>query len=305
MSIARYQREAKLGEGSYGVVYRAIDTRTGMTVALKILKLDDLDEDGVPSTLLREISILKTINPINIVSLVDVCTSEIPAYLAFEFVHTDLGRLMAARNTSFRPITLKAYAFQMIAGVHYLHSHRIIHRDIKPENVLISRDGLVKFCDFGMARYVTVPMRRYTRGVVTLWYRAPEVILGGVYDLSIDIWGIGCILYEMITFSPLFPGDGQLDQIMRIISVLGTPSEDDCPGFQERFTETLRVEVPQSPGVDLAAMMEGAEPGLIDLVLQMLRFDPLKRISARDALMHPYFEDIPEEMRRRCAGNPG
>jgi serine/threonine protein kinase len=148
-------------------------------------------------------------------------------------------------------------------------------------------------------------MRRYTRGVVTLWYRAPEVILGGLYDLSIDIWSIGCILYEMITFSPLFPGDGQLDQIMRIIGILGTPSEDECPGFHERFSETLQLDVPQSPGVDLRAMMEGADPGLIDLVLQMLRFDPLKRISARDALMHPYFEDIPEEMRRRCAGNPG
>lgn len=304
-SISRYEKQEKLGEGSYGVVYRAVDRMTGDVVALKILKLQDLDleEDGVPSTLLREISILKTINHINIVSLVDVCTSEIPAYLAFEFVDTDLS-WMIMHTRCLRPIVVKSYAFQMIAGVYYLHSHRIIHRDIKPDNVLVSRRGVLKLCDFGMARYVTVPMRPYTRGVVTLWYKAPELILGDVYDTSIDMWSIACILYEMITSAPLFEGDGQIDQMMKILNVLGTPTEEDAPGFRAKFEKCLRVMMPDKPGSDLAAMMTGADPLLIDLVLMMLKFDPAKRISAKEALRHPYFDDIPDEMKRVCVGTP-
>jgi serine/threonine protein kinase len=303
MCLARYERQATLGEGSYGVVYKAVDTTTGATVALKILKFDEFDEDGVPSTLLREISILKTISHINIVGLVDVCTSIFPAYLAFEYVETDLAHLIAHRNRAFKPPIMKSYTFQMLAALYYLHSHRIIHRDIKPDNVLISRQGILKLCDFGMARYVTVPLRPYTRGVVTLWYKAPELIIGGLYEFSIDIWSVGCILYEMITYSPLFPGDGQLDQIMRILTVLGTPSEEECPGLKERFEKCIGAELPICEGSGLAAMMTGGDPLLVDLVLRMLRFDPMRRISAKEALSHPYFDDLPEDIRRQCVGN--
>ena len=302
MSLSRFERHEKLGEGSYGVVYRATDKQTGKTVALKILKLDNLESDGVPSTLLREISILKSIHHINVVSLVDAQTSTVPIYLAFEYVERDLSRLIQMKRRSFRPQSIKSYAFQMLSAVYYLHSHRIIHRDIKPDNILISKEGILKLCDFGMARYFTIPMRPYTRGVVTLWYKAPELILGGFYELSIDIWSVGCILYEMITYSPLFPGDGQLDQIMRILKILGTPSEDEYPGFKEKFFNGIHMELPQHEPCDLAAMMGGADPFLIDLVLRMLRFDPMKRISAKEALQHPYFDDIPEEMRTACLG---
>ncbi|OHS98245.1 CMGC family protein kinase [Tritrichomonas foetus] len=302
MSLSRFERHEKLGEGSYGVVYRATDKNTGMTVALKILKLENLEDDGVPSTLLREISILKSIQHINVVSLVDAQTSTLPIYLAFEYVERDLRRLIQMKRRSFRPQSIKSYAFQMLAAVYYLHSHRIIHRDIKPDNILISRNGILKLCDFGMARYFTIPMRPYTRGVVTLWYKAPELILGGFYELSIDIWSVGCILYEMITYSPLFPGDGQLDQMMRILKVLGTPTEEEFPGFKEKFSSGMEIPLPVHEPCDLAAMMNGADPLLIDLVLRMLRFDPMKRISAKEALQHPYFDDIQGEMRKACLG---
>ena len=301
IGLARYERISKLGEGSYGVVYRSIDKLTGAVVALKILKCHNFEEDGIPSTLLREISILKTINHINIVSLVDVCTSDVPAYIAFEFVDTDLSRIILKKK-HIRPIAIKSYAFQMIAAVYYLHSHRIIHRDIKPDNVLVSKRGVVKLCDFGMARYVTITMRPYTKGVTTLWYKAPEVILGGLYDMSIDIWSIGCILYEMATGEPIFASDGQLDQMMKILTVLGTPTEEEAPGFRSRFEQELMVVMPEKPGCDIAAMMTGADPLLIDLVLQMMKYDPVQRISAKQALEHPYFAEIPDEMKRVCTG---
>lgn len=303
MSLSRYEKHEKLGEGSYGVVYRATDKVTNQIVALKILKLNNYDDDGVPSNLLREISILKSINHINIITLTDVSTQSYPIYLAFEYIDIDLNRLMNMRKRHLRRSDVKSYAYQMLAGVYYLHSHRIIHRDIKPENILISRNGVLKLCDFGMARYYNVPMRPYTKGVVTLWYKAPEIILGGFYELSIDIWSIGCILYQMITDTPLFRGDGQIDQLMKIINVLGTPNEDTCPGFCSKVKDDMGIELPEKPGCDLAAMMNGGDPLLIDLVLRMLKFDPMKRISAKEALCHPYFDDIPIELKQMCVNN--
>ena len=198
---------------------------------------------------------------------------------------------------------IKSYAFQLLAGLNFLHAHRIIHRDIKPENILISKEGILKIADFGMARYFNMPMRPYTRGVVTLWYKAPELILGGFYELSIDIWSVGCILYEMVTDSPLFRGDGQIDQLMKIFKVLGTPSQQECPEFAAYIKKELRIEIPEFPGSDIPAMMSGSDPLLIDLVLRMLKYDPTKRISAREALNHPFFDDIPNEMKQICIGS--
>lgn len=302
MSLSRYERHEKLGEGSYGVVYRATEKQTGRIIALKILKLDNLEEDGVPSTLLREISILKSIKHINIIELIEAQTSTLPIFLAFEYIERDL-RSLCMKTREFKPQSIKSFAFQIISAVFYLHSHRIIHRDIKPDNILISKEGILKLCDFGMARYFTIPMRPYTPHVVTLWYKAPELILGGFYELSIDIWSVGCILYELITSYPLFPGDGQLDQMMHILKILGTPTEEEYPGFKEKFFSKMSVELPQLEASDLAAMMNGADPLLIDLVKRMLRFDPMKRISAKEALQHPYFDEISCEMRLACVGD--
>lgn len=300
--IPRYEMYLTLGEGSYGIVYKAYDKVTKEVVALKVLKFENIEKDGIPSNLLREISILKSLNHINLISLKDVRTSTFPIYLAFEYIDFDLAKLLE-KNTVIPPNLIRSYAFQMLAGIYYLHSHRIIHRDIKPENLLITKNGILKICDFGMARYFAVPMRPYTKGVVTLWYKAPELIIGGFYELSIDIWSVGCILYEMITGSPLFPGDGQLNQIMRILNVLGTPSEDECKGLLEKFKQNYNMELPNCKGCNLVEMMNGADDLLIDLVLRMLRFDPMKRISAREALNHPYFDSIPPEMKKICLGS--
>ena len=302
MSLSFYEKHEKLGEGSYGVVYRATDIRDGSMVALKILKLETL-EDGVPSTLLREISILKNCTHINIVRLTDVCTSKLPIFLAFEYLDTDLRVLLNHVKRPLKPTLVKSYAFQLLAGVYFIHSHRIIHRDIKPDNILLSKkNGILKICDFGMARYFTVPMRPYTKGVVTLWYKAPELLVSSPYDLSIDIWSVGCILFEMATGKPLFPGDGHMDQLMKIISILGTPSEDECPGFSAKVTTELGFELPMMERTGLLDYLETRDFVLVDLMEKMLHFDPAKRITAKEALEHPYFNDIPIDMRKACIG---
>ena len=302
MSLSSYERHEKLGEGSYGVVFKATDTRNNSTVALKILKVETL-EDGVPSTLLREISILKSISHINIVRLTDVCTSKLPIYLAFEYLDLDLRVLLNHLKKPLNPNIVKSYAFQLLAGVNFIHSHRIIHRDIKPDNILLSRKtGILKICDFGMARYFTVPMRPYTKGVVTLWYKAPELLVSNPYDLSIDIWSVGCILFEIVTGVPLFPGDGYMDQLMKIIQVLGTPAEEEAPGFAAKVSSELGFELPVVERVGIIEKLEAKDLALIDLIEKMLVFNPAKRISAKEALDHPYFNDIPLDMRRACIG---
>ena len=270
MSISLYEKQEKLGEGSYGVVYRATDTRDKSTVALKILKIDNL-EDGVPSTLLREISILKTLNHINIIGLKDVCTSSLPIFLAFEYMDSDLRTLLNHIRRPLKESIIKSYAFQLIAGINFIHSHRIIHRDIKPDNLLLSKSGLLKICDFGMSRYFTVPMRPYTKGVVTLWYKAPELLVSTPYDLSIDMWSVGCIIYEMATGSPLFPGDGHIDQLMKIISILGTPTEDAYPGFYNKVKNELGFDMPNVERVGLAREFgDKCDYAMIDLIEKVL-----------------------------------
>lgn len=302
MSISLYEKQEKLGEGSYGVVYRATDTRDKSTVALKILKIDNL-EDGVPSTLLREISILKTLNHINIIGLKDVCTSSLPIFLAFEYMDSDLRTLLNHIRRPLKESIIKSYAFQLIAGINFIHSHRIIHRDIKPDNLLLSKSGLLKICDFGMSRYFTVPMRPYTKGVVTLWYKAPELLVSTPYDLSIDMWSVGCIIYEMATGSPLFPGDGHIDQLMKIISILGTPTEDVYPGFYNKVKNELGFDMPNVERVGLAREFgDKCDYAMIDLIEKVLVYDPAKRLSAKDALNHPYFNDISIDMRHACVG---
>lgn len=302
MTISFFEKHEKLGEGSYGIVYRATDTRDGSVVALKILKMDNLD-DGIPSTLLREISILKSLNHINIVGLKDVCTSSIPIFLAFEYMDSDLRTLLNHIRRPLKESIIKSYAFQLIAAINFIHSHRIIHRDIKPDNLLLSKSGVLKICDFGMSRYFTVPMRPYTKGVVTLWYKAPELLVSTPYDLSIDMWSAGCIIYEMATGTPLFPGDGHIDQLMKIIKVLGTPTEQVYPGFYNKVTTELGFAMPNVDKTGIAAQFEnGADISMIDLIEKMLVYDPTKRISAKDALKHPYFNDISVDMRNACVG---
>jgi len=282
----RYEKVQKIGEGTYGVVYKAKDRVDGKFVALKKIRLEHEDE-GVPSTAIREIAILQELKHANIVTLLDVENLPNKLYLVFEYLDQDLKKYMDS-ITALDPLLAKSYIKQLLEGLLYCHSHRILHRDLKPQNLLIDRHGYLKLADFGLARAVCIPVRPYTHEVITLWYRAPEILLGSqAYSMPVDIWSAGCIFAEMLAKRPLFPGDSEIDQLFRIFRTLGTPTEETwrgctaLPDFKSNF--------PQWNKQDLKKIITGADPLAIDLLEQMLIYEPNHRICARMALQHQYF----------------
>ncbi|XP_039715438.1 cyclin-dependent kinase 3 isoform X7 [Pteropus medius] len=283
-----FQKVEKIGEGTYGVVYKAKNTETGQLVALKKIRLDS-ETEGVPSTAIREISLLKELKHPNIVRLLDVVHSEKKLYLVFEFLSQDLKKFMDSTPASELPLHLvKSYLFQLLQGVNFCHSHRVIHRDLKPQNLLINELGAIKLADFGLARAFGVPLRTYTHEVVTLWYRAPEILLGSkFYSTAVDIWSIGCIFAEMVIRRALFPGDSEIDQLFRIFRTLGTPSEAVWPGVTQ--LPDYKGSFPKWNRKGLEEIVPNLEPEGQDLLMQLLQYDPDQRISAKTALAHPYF----------------
>jgi len=268
-------------------------------VALKKIRLEAEDE-GVPSTAIREISLLKELSHPNIVSLCNVVHEDNKLYLVFEYLDQDLKKYMEMCGKNLHYMLVKSYLQQLIKGIAHCHSHRVLHRDLKPQNLLIDKKGVLKLADFGLARAFGVPVRTYTHEVVTLWYRAPEILLGGKqYSTPVDIWSIGCIYAEMVTRCPLFPGDSEIDQLFRIFRCLGTPNEEMWPGVSQ-FAD-YKTTFPQWSPVPLKTAVEGLDELGLDLLSKMLTYEPSKRISARDALRHPFFDDLNKLNAQRSA----
>jgi cyclin-dependent kinase 2 len=181
--------------------------------------------------------------------------------------------------------------YQLVSGISYCHSHRVLHRDLKPQNLLIDKNNVVKLADFGLARAFGVPIGIITHEVVTLWYRAPEILLGSrTYSTPVDMWSAGCIFAELANNSPLFPGDSDIDQIFRIFRVLGTPNEEMWKGITS--LPDYKANFPQWSPKSFADVVPGLDEAGLDLLTRMLRYDPGKRISAKEALKHPYFNDV-------------
>ncbi|KAK9819225.1 hypothetical protein WJX74_008630 [Apatococcus lobatus] len=290
--MERYEKIDKIGEGTYGVVYKARDRKDGQIIALKKIRLEQEDE-GVPSTAIREISLLKELHHNNVVRLDDVIHSEKRLYLVFEYLDLDLKKYMDSNprfNRDHRII--KMYLWQMLQGIEYCHAHRVLHRDLKPQNLLIDRQhNYLKLADFGLARAFGIPVRAYTHEVVTLWYRAPEILLGTKhYSTPVDVWSIGCIFAEMINGRPLFPGDSEIDELFKIFQVLGTPNEASWPGVSAfpDYKDTF----PQWAPKPLRSVIPSLDPAGLDLLSLMLQFQPHRRVTARQALQHEYFSDM-------------
>ncbi|CAK6955727.1 cyclin-dependent kinase 2 [Scomber scombrus] len=286
-----FQKVEKIGEGTYGVVYKAKNKVTGETVALKKIRLDT-ETEGVPSTAIREISLLKELSHPNIVKLRDVIHTENKLYLVFEFLHQDLKKFMDSSSVTGFPLPLvKSYLYQLLQGLAFCHSHRVLHRDLKPQNLLINAQGEIKLADFGLARAFGVPVRTYTHEVVTLWYRAPEILLGcKYYSTAVDIWSLGCIFAEMITRRALFPGDSEIDQLFRIFRTLGTPDETVWPGVTSM--PDYKPSFPKWARQDLSKVVPLLDEDGRELLGEMLNYDPNKRLSAKNALAHRFFRDV-------------
>lgn len=291
--LAKYIKEAKIiGEGTYGVVFKAREKTSGRYVALKKIRLEQ-EEEGIPSTALREISILKELDHPNIVRLEDVVSHNNKLYLVFEFLDQDLKHYIDD-CPALAPDLIQSYMHQLLEGLVYCHANRVLHRDLKPQNLLIDLEGVIKLADFGLARAFSIPVRTYTHEVVTLWYRAPEILLGSrSYSTPVDIWSLGCIFAEMLTRQALFPGDCEIDQLFRIFRVLGTPNEQVWPGVSQLpdFQETFPVWQPKR----IADVVQADELAL-DLLSRMLVYDPAARITAKQALEHPYFASLHQSM---------
>ncbi|XP_076336803.1 cyclin-dependent kinase 2-like [Tachypleus tridentatus] len=286
-----FQKIEKIGEGTYGVVYKARDKETGKLVALKKIRLET-ESEGVPSTAIREIALLKELDHNNVVRLLDVIHSEKKLYLVFEYLNQDLKKLMDSAPTSGLPLPLvKSYLWQLLQGIAYCHSHRVLHRDLKPQNLLIDKEGNIKLADFGLARAFGVPLRSYTHEVVTLWYRAPEILLGAkFYSTPVDVWSMGCIFAEMLTRRALFPGDSEIDQLFRVFRTLGTPDEDTWPGVTK--LPDYKSSFPKWKAQDMNKLVPNLDFDGQDLLLKMLKYEPNLRISAKSALSHRYFRDV-------------
>ncbi|RZB40703.1 cyclin-dependent kinase 1 [Asbolus verrucosus] len=282
----------KIGEGTYGVVYKGKNKKTGQLVAMKKIRLESEDE-GVPSTAIREISLLKELRHPNIVSLEDVMMEESRLYLIFEFLSMDLKKYLDKIEPGcyMDPKLVKSYLYQINEAILFCHQRRVLHRDMKPQNLLITRDGTIKVADFGLGRAFGVPVRVYTHEVVTLWYRAPEVLLGSArYSCPIDIWSLGCIFAEMATKRPLFQGDSEIDQLFRIFRVLKTPSEEIWPGVST--LPDYKATFPNWTSYNLESQLKNMNKDAIDLLRQMVIYDPSKRISAKRIAIHPYLKDV-------------
>jgi len=295
-SAEGYTKIEKIGEGTYGVVYKARNNLSGEVVALKKIKLES-EEEGIPSTAIKEISLLKGLNHPNIVRLYDVQHGDKKLTLVFEFLDLDLKKYFDEKGKPPVPV-LKSFLYQLLNGIAFCHEHRVLHRDLKPQNLLINKKLELKLADFGLARSFGIPVRNKSHEVVTLWYRAPDVLMGSSkYSASIDIWSAGCIFAEMTTGKPLFPGKNNDDQLLQIFKVLGTPNEKDWPTIKE--LPGYKPEFPSYPPKKIQDVIPGLDAEGYDLLMKMLQYDPAQRLTAVKAMQHPYLAPAAIEEKKR------
>lgn len=288
-----------IGEGTYGVVWKGLRKDTGEVVALKKIRFDNdemLDEVGLPSTAIREIVLLRELKHPNIVALLEVSCTGMQIWLIFEYCEIDLRRYLRQNRKKGLSIgQVKSLLRQLLSGLAYCHGRRILHRDLKPQNLLLRDSGnTLKIADFGLARTFTPPLKPNTHEVVTLWYRAPELLLGQrCYNCSVDLWSVGCIMVEMISGRPIFPGDSEIDTLFYIFRLLGTANESNWPGVtQLPCYQNVFPQWKANPKLNLHALLPSLDQTGVDLLSKLLQYCPRKRITALEALQHPWLSDV-------------
>ncbi|GLD50802.1 serine/threonine-protein kinase MAK-like isoform X2 [Lates japonicus] len=283
----RYTTLKQLGDGTYGSVLLGKSNETGELVAIKRMKRKFYSWDECLN--LREVKSLKKLNHANVVKLKEVIRENDYLYFIFEYMKENLYQLMKEREDKmFSENEIRNILFQVLSGLTFVHKHGYFHRDMKPENLLCMGPELVKIADFGLAREIR-SQPPYTDYVSTRWYRAPEVLLkSSSYSSPIDIWAVGCIMAELYTLRPLFPGNSEVDEIFKICQVLGTLKKSDWPeGYNLAVSMNFRF--PKCVPTSLRSLIPNASDEAIALMKDMLQWDPEKRPSAAQALRYPYF----------------
>ncbi|XP_071347447.1 serine/threonine-protein kinase MAK-like isoform X2 [Trachinotus anak] len=286
-TMNRYTALKQLGDGTYGSVLLGKSNETGELVAIKRMKRKFYSWDECLN--LREVKSLKKLNHANVVKLKEVIRENDYLYFVFEYMKENLYQLMKEREDKmFSENEIRNILFQILSGLAFVHKHGYFHRDMKPENLLCMGPELVKIADFGLAREIR-SQPPYTDYVSTRWYRAPEVLLkSSSYSSPIDIWAMGCIMAELYTLRPLFPGNSEVDEIFKICQVLGTLKKSDWPeGYNLAMSMNFRF--PKCVPTSLRSLIPNASYEAITLMNDMLQWDPEKRPSAAQALRYPYF----------------
>uniref|UniRef100_A0A182MFY2 non-specific serine/threonine protein kinase n=1 Tax=Anopheles culicifacies TaxID=139723 RepID=A0A182MFY2_9DIPT len=296
----RYLTLSQLGDGTYGTVVLGQRKDTGEKVAIKRMKRKYYSWEEAMS--LREVKSLKKLSHANVVKLKEVIRENDVLYFVFEYMQENLYQLIKDRDTHFPEATVRLILQQILTGLAFMHRHGFFHRDLKPENVLCSGPETVKIADFGLAREIR-SRPPYTDYVSTRWYRAPEVLLHSTrYGSSIDLWAVGCIMAELYTFRPLFPGSSEVDQLFKICSVLGTPDKSDWPDGH-KLAATIQFRFPECPKIPLATLVTRASTAGIQLLEDLLQWEPEKRPTAQQSMKYPYFSTVKSRNSANITGN--
>ncbi|KJH52713.1 kinase domain protein [Dictyocaulus viviparus] len=277
--LETYEKLEKLGEGTYATVFRGRSLLTNKFVALKEIRLEQ--EEGAPCTAIREVSLLRNLRHANVV---------------FEYVDRDLKQYMDMCNNVLTMNNIRLFLFQLLRGLDYCHQRRVLHRDLKPQNLLITSKGELKLADFGLARAKSVPTKTYSNEVVTLWYRPPDVLLGSTdYSTHIDMWGVGCILFEMVAGRALFPGSTTDEQLGLIFRTLGLPRNDRHATICARPAYAPFAQKVYSPE-PLSRQIPRLDADGYDLLLKFLQYEGRDRISAQKAMRHNFLMVLPSKV---------
>lgn len=288
--------ESVVGSGTYGKVFKGIHVYTNKSVALKRIRMEG-ERDGFPVTAMREVKLLQSLRHTNIVNLMEVMVEKNDCFMVFEYLAHDLTGILNHPTFKLDDAQRKHLSKQLFEGLDYLHGRGVLHRDIKAANILVSKEGILKFADFGLARfYAKRHQLDYTNRVVTIWYRSPELLLGETqYGPACDIWSAACVMMEIFARSAIFPGDGtEMNQLEKIYAVMGTPTVEGWPGILDMaWFELLR------PAFKVRRTFEERYEGQLseaafELLAWMFRYDPAKRPTAAEVLAHRYFvEEAP------------
>ena len=289
----KYKLLGKKGEGTFSEVLKAQDIKSNKLVAIKCMKnhFDSVEQVNR----LREIQALRRLSPhANIIKLHEVLYDRSTGRLAlvFELMEMNIYELIRGRRQYLAEDKVLHYMYQLMKGIDHMHRNGIFHRDIKPENILILNDAL-KLADFGSCRGI-YSKQPFTEYISTRWYRAPECLLtDGYYNYKMDIWGVGCVFFEVMSLYPLFPGNNELDQIHKIHNIMGTPPTELLNRLKKHGTH-MDFDFPVKQGTGITKLLPHASPDALDLMTKLLTYNPDDRPSAKHALRHPYFREIRE-----------